>query len=87
MDLLERLKKTFDPEEVLSLAGDLVRIPSHSQAPGRETAVARWLAGWLEKNGIDVMLRPVVEERPNVIAPLPFQGGDHVGPLLHHGPT
>jgi acetylornithine deacetylase/succinyl-diaminopimelate desuccinylase len=74
VEILERLKKAFTPEEVLALAGDLVRIPSHSQAPGRETAVARFLAGWLERNGIDVVLRPVVEERPNVIATLRGQG-------------
>ncbi|MFA0887569.1 MAG: M20 family metallopeptidase [Synergistales bacterium] len=75
MEVLERLKSAFAPEEILSLAGDLVRIPSHSQAPGRETEVARFLAGWLEKNGIDVTLRPVVEERPNVIAVLKGSGG------------
>ncbi len=75
MDLLERLKSTFEPGEVLTLAGDLVRIPSHSQAPGRETEVARFLAEWLRKNGIDVALRPVVEERPNVIAVLKGKGG------------
>jgi acetylornithine deacetylase/succinyl-diaminopimelate desuccinylase len=74
LDLLERLKGAFAPEEVLSLAGKRVRIPSHSQAPGRETEVARWLAGWLEKNGIEVTLRPVVEERPNVIAALKGTG-------------
>lgn len=75
MDLLERLKSTFEPGEVLDLAGDLVRIPSHSQAPGRETEAARFLAGWLGKNGVDVTLRPVVEERPNVIAVLKGKGG------------
>jgi acetylornithine deacetylase/succinyl-diaminopimelate desuccinylase len=75
VEVLERLKSAFAPEEILSLAGDLVRIPSHSQAPGRETEVARFLAGWLEKNGIDVTLRPVVEERPNVIAVLKGSGG------------
>ncbi|NLI95095.1 MAG: M20 family metallopeptidase [Synergistaceae bacterium] len=79
MDPLERLKAAFAPEEVLSLAGDLVRIPSHSQVPGRETEVAQWLAGWLGRNGIDVTLRPVVDERPNVIARLKGEGG---GPAL-----
>jgi acetylornithine deacetylase/succinyl-diaminopimelate desuccinylase len=75
MDLLERLKSAFEPEEVLSLAGDLVRIPSHSQVPGRETEVARFLAGWLQENGIEVTLRPVVEERPNIIATIKGEGG------------
>jgi len=74
VDLLERLKSAFTPEEILTLAGDLVRIPSHSQVPGRETEVARFLAGWLDRNGIDVSLRPVVEERPNVIAVLKGKG-------------
>ncbi len=74
MDVLESLKSAFTPEEVLSLAGDLVRIPSHSQIPGRETEAAHFLAEWLGKNGIDVSLRPVVEERPNVIAVLKGEG-------------
>ena len=73
--LLARLESSFERGEVLDLAGDLVRIPSHCQAPGRETEAARFLAGWLGERGVDVVLRPVVEDRPNVIATLRGRGG------------
>ena len=68
----------IDPTEVLTLAQELIRIESHSDAPGREAQVGRFLIDWFRQRGIEAKRQPVVDDRANVIACLP--GGD--GPSL-----
>jgi acetylornithine deacetylase/succinyl-diaminopimelate desuccinylase len=54
--------------EVVELAAQLVRIPSHPGVERREEAVARALAGWLEARGVAARLDEVAPGRPNLIA-------------------
>ena len=55
----------FTPEEATALTGDLVAIRSY---PGEEGPVQRYVAGWLEANGLEPELQPTERDRPNVIA-------------------
>ncbi len=68
----------IDPTEVLTLTRELIRIESHSDAPGREAQIGIFLVDWFKNHGIDAVRQPVVDDRANVIARLP--GGD--GPSL-----
>ncbi len=56
----------LDP--VLTLASDLVKIPSHPGVPRQESAVAGKLAEFLEQRGVGVRLIEVREGRPNLLA-------------------
>ncbi len=68
----------IDPTEVLTLTQELIRVESHSDAPGREAHIGRFLVDWFGQHGIEAKRQPVVDDRANVIARLP--GGD--GPSL-----
>ena len=59
------LHSLFTPEEAAALTADLVAIRSY---PGEESPVQRYVAGWLEANGLDPELQPTEGDRPNVIA-------------------
>ena len=59
----------------LELTRQLVAIQSHSDAPGREAAIAEFLVRWLVQRGIEARLQPVVGKRANVIARVPGSGG------------
>ena len=59
---------TIDRDEVVRLACDLIAIESHSQAPGREAAIGRFLVDWFHARGIEAELVPAVGDRANVIA-------------------
>jgi acetylornithine deacetylase/succinyl-diaminopimelate desuccinylase len=59
---------TIDSDEVVRLACDLIAIESHSQAPGREAAIGRFLVDWFHARGIEAELAPAVGDRANVIA-------------------
>lgn len=62
--------------EATSLLSELIAIPSvnpRGQAGPAETAVATFIAGWCESNGITAELAPVVDGRCNVVATLPGQ--------------
>jgi len=65
----------IDSEELLSLAAQLIRIESHSEAPGREAGVARHLLPWFAERGIRAESMPVDGDRANVVARLPGGGG------------
>jgi succinyl-diaminopimelate desuccinylase len=71
-----------DPDELIGLTQDLVRIPSVIR-PGdptaTEAAVADFVAQWLRGEGLDVEVQPVAPGRPNVLAVL---GGRAGGPTL-----
>ena len=72
----------FPPTEeqgaVLALTQELIRIESHSDAPGREAQIGDFLVDWFGSRNVVARLQPVVDGRANVIARLP--GGD--GPSL-----
>ncbi len=74
-DVLERIRE----EDVVALAGELVRIPSHYQVPGGETGVARHIGDYLESRGITSRVREVFDGRSNVYGTLE---GDRPGPTL-----
>lgn len=59
------LHSLFTPEEAAALTADLVAIRSY---PGEEGPVQRYVAGWLEANGLDPEFQPTEGDRPNVIA-------------------
>jgi acetylornithine deacetylase/succinyl-diaminopimelate desuccinylase-like protein len=59
------LHSLFTPEESAALTADLVAIRSY---PGEEGPVQRYVAGWLEANGLDPELQATEGDRPNVIA-------------------
>jgi acetylornithine deacetylase/succinyl-diaminopimelate desuccinylase family protein len=56
----------LDP--VLALAAELVKTPSYAGVPRQESAVARLLAAFLERNGVSARLVEVRKGRPNLLA-------------------
>jgi acetylornithine deacetylase len=60
-------------DEIVSLASDLIRIPSLKG--GDETPLARWLAGWFTDRGYEVDLQEVEPGRYQTIATLRGTGG------------
>jgi len=67
-DGLAKVKRAVKKAEAEKLVKDLVRIPSHKDVPTREREVAYHLREFLEDEGIDVKLRIVEKDRPNLIA-------------------
>jgi acetylornithine deacetylase/succinyl-diaminopimelate desuccinylase len=65
---------TIDRDEVVRLAQDLIAIESHSQTPGREAAIGRFLVDWFHGRGVEAELVPAIGDRANVIARLPLGG-------------
>ena len=63
---------TFDPNEVVRLASDLIAIESHSAAPGREAEIGQFLVAWFRERGVDAKLVPALDGRPNVVARVDF---------------
>jgi len=59
---------TVDAEEVVHLARDLIAIESHSEAPGREAPIGRFLVDWFRSRGMEAELVPAIGDRANVIA-------------------
>lgn len=61
--------KTIEPEEVIRLTADLVKINSvwDPAAGTGEQAAADFVAAWAERRGFDVRTETVVPGRPNVI--------------------
>ncbi|NPV72143.1 MAG: M20 family metallopeptidase [Firmicutes bacterium] len=62
-----------NPEQVVALTQELVRIPSHNP-PGGEERCARYLSWWLEDHGISSQVIPVAPDRANVLARIPGEG-------------
>jgi len=64
-----------EEQAVLALTQQLIRIESHSDAPGREAPIGEFLVDWFTHRGVEARLQPVVDGRANVIARLPGGGG------------
>ncbi len=71
-DATQAILDSVDPEEMLRLAQDLVRIPSFKT---EESDVARFLGGFLAQRGYDVQLQEVEPGRFQTIATLKGSGG------------
>lgn len=70
-----KIKEMISQEELIKITADLVRIPSHSETPGREAAIANYLYKLFCDEGIDAELQVVKNNTPNVIATLKGTGG------------
>ena len=70
MSTLTRALSLIDPDELVALTRDLVRIPSVFR-PGdptaNEAAVAAHVEGWLRAQGFEVEIQPVAPGRANVL--------------------
>ena len=82
MSVLTSALALVDPDELVALTRDLIRIPSVVR-PGdpasTEAAVAAHVEQWLRREGFDVEIQPVEPGRPNVVAVL---GDRAAGPTL-----
>lgn len=87
VDKTGKVMKAVKKAEVEKLVKDLVRIPSHSNVPTREKAVAEFLKGFLEGEGVDARLRYAEKDRPNVIAVIKGTGGGRSLMLNGHTDT
>jgi succinyl-diaminopimelate desuccinylase len=70
-ELLEKVWRRIDREELARFAQELVRIPSvyrPEEAEGNEGGVARYVADYLEREGFEVHTEEVAPGRPNVWA-------------------
>lgn len=76
-DRLSQIFAEIDPDETIALARDLVQIPSVTGHEGLE--ISRFMADWLERNGISAGLQQVGDERANVYAQII---GSQPGPRL-----
>jgi succinyl-diaminopimelate desuccinylase len=80
--LLETIWRCIDCEDLVRLVQELVRIPSvyrPEKADGNEARVARFLADYLEREGVEVHMEEAAPGRPNVWAVL---DGDRPGKTL-----
>ena len=61
--------KEIDPDELITLTADLVRINSvwDPVAGTNEQAVSEMIASWARSQGFDVQVDPVAPNRPNII--------------------
>jgi len=74
---LQAALAAVDPNELVELTRDLIRIPSvvrPGDPPGNEAGVARHVERWLAKEGFDLEVHEVVPGRPNVVAWLGDRG-------------
>jgi succinyl-diaminopimelate desuccinylase len=79
---LEDVLAGIDREELVRLAGDLVRIPSvyrPGEEDGNESAAAGFVADYLRESGFEVRTEETAPGRPNVWA---AWGGDRPGKTL-----
>ena len=67
--------KYYTMEEIVDLTSDLVRIPSHSEVPGRETEVGDFIYEWALARGFDVRKVQVEGGRNNVYINVNGTGG------------
>jgi acetylornithine deacetylase len=73
-----------NPQRLLDLASDLVRIPSENP-PGNEAAVADYLLAYFRRRGIEPVVQEIALDRPNILVRL---DGAAPGPhLIFNGHT
>ncbi|MDW7667722.1 MAG: M20 family metallopeptidase [Bacillota bacterium] len=64
----------YTEEEVVKLAQNLVRIPSHKDVPGREREIGKYIYNYCRDNGLEVAMQDVEGERKNVLIYLRGEG-------------
>jgi len=74
LNQFEKARRSVKRAEIEKLVKDLVKIPSHREAPAMELEVAHFLHEFLQGEGIESKLRTVVKNRPNVIAVIKGSG-------------
>lgn len=77
--------KYFTDQEVISLAQELIKIPSHKEVSNREKEVAEFIYSFCKSNELEVELFPVDGERKNVYAYL--RGSGKGKSLMFNGHT
>jgi succinyl-diaminopimelate desuccinylase len=84
---VQRVLETVDPDELIRLTANLVRINSvwDPEAGTSEQAVAEMVARWADKEGFRVSLEHVAPGRPNVIIRWQFGAGSRA--LMFEGHT
>jgi len=84
---IENVLKAVDPEEVITLTAELVKINSvwDPAAGTSEQAAAQYAARWSQRQGFDVAMEPVAPGRPNVI--VRFAAGNGRRTLMFEGHT
>jgi acetylornithine deacetylase/succinyl-diaminopimelate desuccinylase-like protein len=79
MEKRETMLLKVDEEEIIRLTSDLIKIRSISHEPPYEKEVAIYLADYWRKLGLEVSMKEVEKNRPNVIGKL---RGEGEGPTL-----
>jgi succinyl-diaminopimelate desuccinylase len=84
---VDRILEHIDPDELIGLASELVRINSvwDPKAGTSEQEVAERVARWAKAEGFEVAFEPVAPNRPNVIIRWRFGQGSQV--LMFEGHT
>lgn len=82
-----KLKKFIDALDPVSIASDLIKIPSYSFMEDQEKEVAEYIFNIFKAAGIEVYLDEVKPGRPNVVARLKGSGGGPSLMLLGHTDT
>jgi len=77
----------FTEDEVVDLAVNLIKIPSHKDIQGREKLVAEYIYDFCRNNGLETELQPVDGERSNVLAYLKGDGSGRTLVLNGHTDT
>jgi len=76
---IEKVFESLEEEKLFNLVEDLIRVPSHSDTPGQEREISRFVEDLLRSWGVDVTLQKVEDDRCNVIAKME---GHNVGKSL-----
>jgi len=68
-EIIEKVLNEIDPDELIKLTAELVRINSvwDPVAGTNEQAVSEMIASWARSQGFDVQVDPVAPNRPNII--------------------
>ena len=84
---VRRVLEALDPDELIRLTADLVRINSvwDPEAGTSEQAVAERVARWADKEGLEVSFEDVAPGRPNVVIRSRFGAGSRT--LMFEGHT
>ena len=70
-DAAKKILAQIDPGELAELGCDLTSIPSPT---GQEKAIAEYILGWFEKNGLKAVRQDVDVDRPNAVGVLKGDG-------------
>ncbi|MDH3883605.1 MAG: M20/M25/M40 family metallo-hydrolase, partial [Desulfobacterales bacterium] len=86
-EIINMVLNKIDPDELIQLTADLVRINSvwDPQAGTSEQAVAEKVADWAQTQGFDIQVDQVAPNRPNIIIGGPAGSGKRT--LMFEGHT